>query len=531
MKKLPILLSTIAVTASGVGAMTTLALDTAKETESTGGLVAPAIEDQANELDVLNRVANAYDNRAYISAVDEKESKAVFTFGLPEGWTVGRVVVARYKFEAGVLESEADTKMEGLGTSAEQDWAVILSDKEGSFGQWLYTAGFATGSFPAQNPNILYYAVRVKRKEAVEGEINEYWIRGKVNYRACQKSTIFDEKTMTCGLKKKLAGTERGFQMQTRSPIAYVDYPENDTFQSWHDEWLEIQETKWQAASLKYDTLNTNLRKAAEYLDNLDKTMAELGQVVPTITGADSLLTRTQNLTNSVVKLREYYNFLLGSNNQTEIETWKEKIKTLEGEKAGLESANGTLKAEKEDLQMQNQAIGAQNLALEGKIAELEQKLVELEKNQNQGGQGNQGSQGGQDNPDNQGENNKNDNNQTNAGGSGQDEMTGGSSSGLSQGAVKAPAVIENKSKTTETIIKTVTVEAKTEKDQEKTEPKVTLTSTQTDEKPAETENLEVPTLGGEAEKFSWWWLLIPVVMAAGGIGMWLRRALGGRKS
>lgn len=140
--------------------------------------------------------ANAYDERVQFLKIVPEEGLYELRLGnytFDYNWGLSQAVVATYNFESGIPEAEADVLALRLGEEIEEDWVrnkkVFKPTYWASSGFWL-EQNVVRGDLTEMNKaDTLYYALEFENVDDPSAE--EEWIRGKLDYRSCVHSPAY----------------------------------------------------------------------------------------------------------------------------------------------------------------------------------------------------------------------------------------------------------------------------------------------------------------------------------------------------
>ncbi len=141
-------------------------------------------------------VANVYDERVQFLRIVPEEGLYELRLGnytFDYNWGLSQVVVATYNFESGIPEAEANVLALRLGEEMEEDWVrnkkVFKPTYWASSGFWL-EQNVVRGDLTEMNKaDTLYYALEFENVDDSSAE--KEWIRGKLDYRSCVHSPAY----------------------------------------------------------------------------------------------------------------------------------------------------------------------------------------------------------------------------------------------------------------------------------------------------------------------------------------------------
>lgn len=293
MKKTPILLSTLAL-ATGVSGITNAALSLVPPVSALE--VATVDADQYHDV----YVDDLYEMNQYfrINELDFQKNRIVYdvrgNYTLV-GVRAQRALIVVRDYEAGVTEAEANERSKTLGVSDEGWYQTLVNNKTVA----------ATNYAPIKDydlknnlSDVLYFAIQfgelttdANGKKVLQ---NEYWVRGKVDYRKCIHSDLFDAETMVCAMRINntktavLAATENG---------EWVMFPEDERVITWEEEWkLALKD--------KITGLNTQLKHMDTQLSSVDKTLIQVATTIKNMQKSMGELKDTQELEQGLTQLQ-----------------------------------------------------------------------------------------------------------------------------------------------------------------------------------------------------------------------------------
>lgn len=512
MKKIPVLLSTMTVVGSlGLGALlpgTTLTY--AKDAE-------------------INLMAAAEDiGYIYTEAIYPARQQVDIRGILNSGWFVKRIIVSGLDYENGFTESDAEAGWNDIGLE-KADWELRFADYEtnGSSDVWLT---LKNGGLSANRTRVLYYAVLVgegtrNSNGVVEWAGEETWIRGKMDYRSCAASSVFNEATMYCLNRSSLQDTPVYVPyLSNGKPVETI---EGEEIRSWEQEWREIQEKRLSDTRSEMSNLERYLTNALSMLDMADQTLGGLEITLPNTTWADEMtINQVHQLQQTVAYLQSYYkNINVGGGQDEELLELQRQISELENERvellAQLEEAKGELgrlQEENSTLRDENGVLRDENNTLRNEVGVLEDDKRELLAKIELCGTNNDDS-GGLD-------------------GSNIDADTGVVGGGISN-VVASNNVGVNGSNMQDITPKAtfspsegsseINLDQMAENDKNALDGQLVANEAKNAEIEQEEISVEVPKLGVAGVR-AWWWLLIPLLVCLGSLGFRLKRAVSNRK-
>lgn len=395
MKKTPILLSTLAL-ATGVSGITNAALS----------LVPPvsALEVATTDVDQYHDVYvdDLYEMNQYfrINELDFQKNRIVYdvrgNYTLI-GVRAQRALIVMRDYEAGVTEAEANERSKTLGVSDEGWYQTLVNNKTVA----------ATNYAPIKDydlknnlSDVLYFAIQFGELTTDENGKkvlqNEYWVRGKVDYRKCIHSDLFDAETMVCAMRINnnaktavLAAIENG---------EWVMFPEDERVITWEEEWkLALKD--------KIAGLNTQLKHMDTQLSSVDKTLIQVATTIKNMQKSMGELKDTQELEQGLTQLQallkqvqKTHDWMIGAEQKkvmdnlqetlndalAEIERLKQQSTGDMGEVSSVQKELVRLQAEIQALQAKlteaNSQLGQEKANTESAKQELEQIEIKMKK-------------------------------------------------------------------------------------------------------------------------------------------------------
>lgn len=378
-RKIPIILASLTLATMGMG----------------GGLSAEALSGVSQEIlaaarkatDELSLKTDATDAYLKINLIKYKDGMANGSVSVPEegDWYIKRVVVAYMNFSQGISEEEADANLGSLNEVNNRDWKTVSLYENypwsGRKTQDITLNQAQTGRDTLANKSdIFYYAVEFGSVES--GEWAEtWWSRGKIDYRSCVHSTVFDEETMNC-VRVEEDG-EVKYLPQMKKGGVMVAVPENEQVLTWREEWRDVIMWEYEAVQNETELMWRYLNGGLAVLDRNDLALDGIMRSVEHYDKADSkLLWINQGAEfhkERIAEMRKFFEKSDGADTskleilEKENETLKQTNTTLESEKAELRAKNETLTQGKEDLEKEILRLRAENEALKMAKDDLEQ--------------------------------------------------------------------------------------------------------------------------------------------------------------
>lgn len=382
MKKLPIFLSTAMMTVAGVGVLAPKVLANQVEMAPKGqdllnlalseDLLDSNLMEIRGGIDKIYLDSNHMVDEIYPTLINQRDNSLYFQDMMAGDWRPQWLTVVWMDYENGITEEMADTKLETLGTVDASDWAVIYSD-----GQITQTSlsGFVEKIGDVElldnKSDLLYYAVRWARVvEQDDGTVvleDDYWTRGKIDYRKCVHSDNYDIATTRCRQVRADVNKTYNFEIQqNKSPFAVIAYPNGEEVITWEEEWKDILRERSKSYSDKMAVLVEFLSNPEEFLDNAEDVIGKMLRVLPGLSDMNDVLSETKRTQINVELARQLY----GELNGDDYGELQEVIKRLESE-------NVVLGKEKEELTSIVAGLEGEILNLSNVKTDLNNKLAD----------------------------------------------------------------------------------------------------------------------------------------------------------
>lgn len=501
MKTIPILLSTLTLATSGTGVAMPMAIQDIGE-QALVAATTPSYED-------ILLGTNEFSDYVQIQNINFDRETVRFAIDIPrDRWQIKRVMVAHRDYEGGISEVEADTKLTTLGVEDSKNWAIMMVDRKVAAPGMLgvsYNSGMAKQTLVGNLSDQIYYAVEFSEYSITENGTKVWgtetqWVRGKVDYRSCIHSQMFESvKATQCTVVKEDAKykaiPQRLEDGTNLTPSA------DERVISWEDEWravqlARVQETTDQLLEV-WEKLQLVTKQVEDGMNIADK--ADLAYVEVGDDAGNQFSKKVAGLHEIIRKITGTYAGLQGKELLEENQTLTRQIAQLmaekvqwEQDKTGLENKNNQLVAEKDDLAQENQDLRQE-------IQELKQKLADSteKKDENDSAVS-----------DNSNENKKPvEQPETDVI---QDSTSNTPSAGSEQNKVIEIASEPKTVAKSTAVVKNTSESAKTEGEGTTTAPVARVESEQSK---TETEEVDIPDLGiRESKKSQSWWL--PIVAA-----------------
>ncbi len=299
---------------------------------------------------------------------------------------IKKIVVAYMNFSQGVSEEEADENLANLIGSGDPDWNVVslyenyLSAAKKTQNISLNRAQTGRDIF-ANKSDILYYAVEFG-EIADGGWANTWWSRGKIDYRSCVHSSVFDMNTMSC-TRVEDGGVVK-YLPQVNGSNKLVEIPENEEVISWEEEWRDVILADYEGVQNEIEQMWGYLNDGPWILDQNDLVLDGILKSVTHYDAADSkLLWIAQGADfwkGRITELRKFFEKTDTTDTsklevlEKENESLKQINEELETEKAGLKQENEGLKSEKTELEAKNETLRYEKETLEKEVLRLQKK-------------------------------------------------------------------------------------------------------------------------------------------------------------
>lgn len=249
-------------------------------TMASMGSVMPTNQAVATNEIVGEMSANAYDKRVkFVSINPVKGSYDVYLeAGYMSGYAVKEMYVATFNYTK-VTMAEADEIAKTLGEEASTSWksSGVYRNYDSISATGFATDGMFTKGLMSNYPDVLYYAVKFVDKTSAGGE--DIWVRGKLDYRACVHSKMFNAETGTvCYAKEKDGMYDFGLSG------GWGDEGNEDIL-SWDDELTGLARAELETTIQKLENLEL-LKEQGQKISEYDVTLVrdELARALVKIT-------------------------------------------------------------------------------------------------------------------------------------------------------------------------------------------------------------------------------------------------------
>lgn len=360
MKKTPILLSTAALTINSLGAVVPVVAANTERTVSINNLLSDdpisgssvSLLSAGTSRDVIFLNPEDQNPFFHLLSIDYKNNQMGIQVYEQDDWVIKRIIVAYRDYESGVTEDEADQQLSKLGVEDGAIWKTVWDyDANGVSDLYRYVTPKEDNkpvSLAENLTDIVYYAIEYGHKTGAEWQDN-WWTRGKINYRDCTHSSIFDPETMIC------TEGDKGSYKVRMADYTEVEMPTEEII-AWDEEWNAILHKRYEDTRDELIGLRKYLYNVVKILDDTDFALDNLSITLPKTEGMEDYdeimpeVTRLQELSRA---LREYYASLGSSGDTAELENLKQERDELKLEKEALESVKGQLDQENAELRQQ----------------------------------------------------------------------------------------------------------------------------------------------------------------------------------
>lgn len=366
MKKTPILLSTMIIASGGIGVTLPAMIANADSREYSNNVLSndPLTGESLSMLsesagrDRTSLTENAPDSIFRFLSVDYKQNQMGVRIMERDDWLIRRIVIAYWDYENGVTEVEADANLATLGVDDGVSWKTLWDyDAKGMPGIYQYATPKDNGVKVYLKDNLtdmVYYAVEYGHRAEENGEWRDtWWERGKINYRNCVHSSVFDAETMVC-----MRESDGSYSVKLRDGTE-VETPVEEIV-SWNEEWNVVQDQRYRDAMNQLADLHYNLYNVVKILDGVDRTLARLDVTLPKAEGMkdrDVIMAENARLQDLSRTIREYYMGLNNATLQEELERLRQEKTDWLLEKAVIEEERGKVEQENADLRQEIAAL------------------------------------------------------------------------------------------------------------------------------------------------------------------------------
>lgn len=504
-RKIPIILSSLVLTTAGAGYLApAMALNDIEVKEASDQLV------------LTKNIINPY---IQIDSIGYKSGRVSGTVMAPaeEGWYIKTIAIAYMNFDQGVTEAEADEALPDFTGLKDEKWMVLNLNEYHSLANMKtkgidlnYTNGMR--NILLNKSDLLYYAVEFGKANAEQSWGETWWYRGKLDYRACVHSAVFDEDTMSC--KRVEDGDSVRYIPQVNATKELVYPPENEKVLDWETEWQDVIAANYEAVQDEIEVMTNYFNNGLMILDEDEKVLDGVAKSLKKITSLrQNLVWLAQSVAlrkARIAELREF--FTKSGGDAAEIERLTQENGQIKAENTKLEQKNAELEAKNEELAVKLTEIQAERAEVEQVKQEIENENLELREEMERLTAKNEMIEAERSAMEIQYK-------------TGVEQLK----SELEQAKMKEVTVVEKPVEKEVLTIIEKPVEREVLVNLEQTEEKQAENEVETpreqSEKQEEPQNIDVPLLGNEDLRTSgaWWWL-IPVVGLIGALILVIRR-------
>lgn len=290
-----------------------------------------------------------------------------------------RFVLAYRDYENGYIEKEADALLETLGTG-DDGWAIKLVDKKLSDTMKNASIFYRTLKEIGDNrTDILYYGMQYARKvQSDQGTSweDEWWVRGKINYRNCGHSSLTKTQEVTCVRQEKGDGTVVYLPHDAKT-LKALDVPENDEIMKWDDEWSAILQDYYSEANGKLLALDQTLTGGEQVLNEHEATLRRLELILSKMDDKLGLQDSIAALKPTLTHIHQFYDQAgqSGAVDEAELTKLQQEIERMRTQNQQLEQTKTTLTEEKGRLEREKTGLKSQVEALRDENGELQLQL------------------------------------------------------------------------------------------------------------------------------------------------------------
>lgn len=370
-KKISIALAGLTLMATGVGGNLSVGALSGISQE-----ILVTAREVTEEFSVKTNALNPY---LRINTIEPKTGSVNGTVSVPEGsdWYIKKIVVAYMNFRQGVSEEEADQNLATLTGYKNSNWNIVSLYENNPLGAKKSQDIMLNQAQPQKKifinePDMMYYAVELGT--VADGKWTEtWWSRGKIDYRPCVHSAVFDKETMSCARVED--GEMVKYLPRVNSGGALIELPEDEEVMTWEEEWRDVILADYEAIQNEMEVMWGYLNDGLMVLDEDDVVLDGILKSVAHYDKADSKLLwvsqGTEFLKGRIAEMRKFYE------KDTVVDT--SRLEILEKENAALREANTVLEGEKAALEQEKSALAATNEGLKREKGELEQEILRLQ--------------------------------------------------------------------------------------------------------------------------------------------------------
>lgn len=399
MKKIPLVLSGLVLTASGANLTTAVLATNSNQTNNSTGVISYTIDSGIAEMALTtsngyiradHTTFNHYEHYRQILIQNigiNRNSMTIRFDDAFEGWKPLQAVIVYRDYENGVTEAEADEKFKEL-TNEKNDWSVELLNKEMTTAAMSWSTTLNRDHQLKDNlTDIVYYAVKYGR-ETTDADGNKqltdtYWLRGKVDYRKCGHSKVFNQDTMTCFARLDSDNKVVNYLPHDREGN-FLTLPENEVIRPWEDELATVLSEKANKVREELNVLLSNLIRVKTIMSDAEVDITKLNKAAPSSSDADSLLIQAYSLEELLKRTQGIYNGIAASGDivcptESEVKRLEQELAEIEAELRAAEARITAAETRATTAESKQADAEAKLQTAEEKLAENRQKLQESE--------------------------------------------------------------------------------------------------------------------------------------------------------
>lgn len=312
MKKTPLLLSTLAL-AAGVTGSINMALSLASPVAAI-----EALTDSEQNTDIYFEDLSAMNEYFRIEGLNFKKNSMTYNvnkYTVVGGMQAQKVLIVARDYEAGVSEAEADEKSHFLGVDGDTTWYKSLVNNR-VVASTNYVPNIKDYKLEDNLTDILYFAIQfgeiVTDTNGKKTLKDAYWVRGKIDYRKCIHSALFDAETMTCSTMVEYP-TKTATLVTIDSKGDYVIFPEDEKVITWDEEWGGVLKDRLATLDAQITHMNTQLPAVEATLAQMAATIKNIQKLAGELDDAQEVeqsLEQTKALSQQV---QNTYDWMLGT--------------------------------------------------------------------------------------------------------------------------------------------------------------------------------------------------------------------------
>lgn len=349
MKKIPIILTSLSLAIGTSGITNILLTPVASATDTV------QIENTSRDL----YFEDLYKMKEYFWLTKLNFAKNELTFNVghsssTEWATPQKILIVMRDYESGITEDEANEAVKTLGVGDGSWYKVITDMKEPAGTNYAYPK---TMKLEENLPDVLYFAIQYAHKTVgANGRVtleDEYWVRGKVDYRNCIHSALFDSETMACTVK--MDNITQTAQIAAIKDGNYVLFPEDEKVLTWEEELKtvvkeRITNLKTQLTHIKTQlpNLGSTLFLTSKATDNMQKSLTGMSESPEINQGLVQLRTLMQ-------QIQYTYDWMIGAEQQKQMDALQVALDAARAEIERLKQESST--STEEILQAQQQLV------------------------------------------------------------------------------------------------------------------------------------------------------------------------------